>query len=232
MLFQFQKSRQQQVGIFIRQSTAQALYFPLDGITDTVVLSTGKDVHIQAIKQHSLLVGLQFVILLDVTNHHQINQRSERLHQVIRQIKGVKRAAVMQAKRRQETVDRQRAGNTAPQDRITVVQPRIPDAVIAAGKPVSKQCREIILGGGRLYVAGIARAYLFDHAEKRTRLLRLSGQLQADRLISDLFPDNAPPYLFFCAVHWRQAGCAVQRAPAHADETVSAQHKAYASHRR
>ena len=103
-----------------------------------MVLPLEENVKIETVEKRLLQRGRQDVLLRDGAEDQKIDQRPERLDQIVSQIKGVQRAAMMDPQRRLEAVYSQRSRDAAAQDRIAVIQPRVDAGIIRPGKAGSE----------------------------------------------------------------------------------------------
>ena len=106
---------------------------PLNSICHAVVLTSGDDVKVQDVKQHSFyLLRKLGVVLSDKRAHKQVNDRTESLHNIVRKIEAVQATLVMQAERRNKAIYSQVPCNAAADYCIAVVERGIKRAVIAS----------------------------------------------------------------------------------------------------
>ena len=86
------------------------------------MLGIGKNVQIQRTEKQTLFIGTKLILGAERGEYKKINQRPERLYQVIGKVKCVHRAFMVYSEDRQQTMHCQRAGDAAPDDGIAVIE--------------------------------------------------------------------------------------------------------------
>lgn len=197
VLFKRKQLWEEKPGAAFHPVNAATLHELLYAYAGAVMLGIGKNVQIQRTEKQTLFVGTKLILGAERGEYKKIDQRPERLYQVIGKVKCVHRAFMVYSENGQQTVHRQRAGDAAPDDGIAVIERGIVYAVVPPREAFPEENGEIKARRSSFYVPHVARTDALRHCFQGLAVMLIPAVFQAKCLIGDLCLDYGLPHPLF-----------------------------------
>ena len=107
VLYGIQQLRQEEPGRLFLKGAGETFNEPVRGVRDGVPLPVGEDIEAEAVEEQTLFIRRQPVLRLHYVRREEVRDGAERLDEVVRQIKRVKRAVMVDTEGGDKAVYRQ-----------------------------------------------------------------------------------------------------------------------------